>query len=78
MDPMVDMARIRRETLRWLILLTLNNARPLGAMEMVVLSVVQATYPDATPMELRRELDICTAESWCVWTSGQMDPGTRS
>ena len=32
MDPMVDMARIRRETLRWLILLTLNNARPLGAL----------------------------------------------
>ena len=57
MDSMVDMARVRRETLRWLILLTLNNARPLGAMEMVVLSVVQATYPDATPMELRRELD---------------------
>ena len=57
MDSMVDMARVRRETLRWLVLLTLNNARPLGAMEMVVLSVVQATYPDATPMELRRELD---------------------
>ena len=56
MDSMVDMARVRRETLRWLVLLTLNNARPLGAMEMVVLSVVQATYPDATPMELRREL----------------------
>lgn len=57
MDPTIDMARIRRETLRWLILLTLNNARPLGAQELVVLSVIQATYPDASPMELRRELD---------------------
>ena len=56
-EAKIDMARIRRETLRWLILLTLNNARPLGALELVVLSVVQATYPDASPLELRRELD---------------------
>ena len=53
----IDTARARREALRWLILLTLNNARPLGAMEGLVLSVVQSEYPDATPLELRRELD---------------------
>ena len=53
----IDQARVRREALRWLILLTLNNARPIGAYEGPVLSVAQAEYPDATPLELRRELD---------------------
>lgn len=52
----IDMAKARRESLRWLILLTLNNARPVGAYEGVVLSVAQSEYPDATAMELRREI----------------------
>jgi len=56
-DIPVDTARIRREALRWLILLTLNNARPMGAYEGPILSVAQSEYPDATPLELRRELD---------------------
>ena len=54
---MPDMERVRREHLRWLIILTLNNARPIGAAESVILTVAQAIYPDATPQELRRELD---------------------
>jgi hypothetical protein len=53
----IDLARARREALRWLILLTLNNARPIGAFEGPVLAVAQSEYPDATPLELRRELD---------------------
>lgn len=53
----VDLARSRRESLRWLILLTLNNARPIGAYEGPILAVAQSEYPDATPLELRRELD---------------------
>ncbi|MBC7215655.1 MAG: hypothetical protein H5U28_10705 [Burkholderiaceae bacterium] len=52
-----DPQRIRREHLRWLVILTLNNARPLGASEGPILAVAQAEYPDATPLELRRELD---------------------
>ncbi len=52
-----DLAKARRESLRWLILLTLNNARPIGAFEEVVLSVAQSVYPDATALEVRRELD---------------------
>ncbi len=52
-----DMTKVRRESLRWLILLTLNNARPLGAFEEVVLAVAQSVYPDATALEVRRELD---------------------
>lgn len=56
-QPPIDHARLRREALRWLILLTLNNARPIGAFELLVLSVAQSEYPDATALELRRELD---------------------
>lgn len=52
-----DLTKVRRESLRWLILLTLNNARPLGAFEEVVLTVAQSVYPDATALEVRRELD---------------------
>lgn len=53
----IDQAKVRREALRWLILLTLNNARPIGAYEGPILSVAQSEYPDASPLELRRELD---------------------
>jgi len=53
----VDMERARREGLRWLALLTLNNARPIGAYEGMVLTVAQSEYPDCTRLELRRELD---------------------
>jgi hypothetical protein len=55
--PTLDNEKIRRESLRWLILLALNNARPLGAYESVVLQVAQSVYIDATALELRRELD---------------------
>ncbi len=54
---MIDHAKVRRENLRWLILLTLNNARPIGASEEVVLSTAQAVFKDATQIEIRRELD---------------------
>jgi hypothetical protein len=54
---MIDQVKARREHLRWLILLTLNNARPVGVFEGPILAVAQSEYPDATMMELRRELD---------------------
>ena len=53
----IDHERLRREGVRWLILLTLNIARPRGAGGSLVLSVAQSEYPDATALELRRELD---------------------
>ena len=43
--------------MRWNILLILNNARPVGAYEELVLATLQSIYPDATALELRRELD---------------------
>ncbi|QEA14263.1 hypothetical protein [Comamonas flocculans] len=57
MTTSIDTSRLRREALRWLVLLTLNNARPIGAFEGPVLSVAQAEYPDCTALELRRELE---------------------
>lgn len=54
---MVDQVKVRRESMRWNILLTLNNARPVGAYEELVLSTMQAIYPDTSALELRRELD---------------------
>lgn len=54
---MLDQAKVRRESMRWNILLTLNNARPIGAYEELVLATIQGIYPDASALELRRELD---------------------
>jgi len=54
---MANMQKIRRETIRWNILLTLNNAQPMGAYEAIILSVIQAEYLDSTRDEIRRELD---------------------
>ena len=53
----VDHARVRREHLRWVLILTLNNARPMGCYDSVALATVQGVYPDATQLEVRRELD---------------------
>jgi len=53
----IDQARIRRESLRWYLILALNNARPQEICEEVIQSTMRAIYPDATPMEVRRELD---------------------
>ncbi len=53
----IDPAKVRRESLRWYILLTLNTSRPVDPHEAVVLSTIQGIFPDATSMELRRELD---------------------
>lgn len=52
-----DPEKQHRETLRWLILLTLNSARPLGAGELLIQNTVRAAVPDATPREIRMELD---------------------
>lgn len=54
---MIDPSKARRESLRWFILLTLNTSRPVDPHETVVLSTIQGIYPDATPLELRKELD---------------------
>lgn len=54
---MIDHAKVRRESMRWYVLLTLYNASPVGAFEELVLATMQGIYPDATQLEVRRELD---------------------
>lgn len=53
----IDHAKSRRESMRWYILLVLNNARPVPTHESLILSTVQGIIPDATALEIRRELD---------------------
>lgn len=53
----IDHEKLRRESMRWLVILTLSNASPIGAYEELVLATVQAMYPDATALEVRRVLD---------------------
>lgn len=54
---MIDQVKVRRESMRWNILLVLNNARPIGAYEELVLATVQSMFPDASALEVRKELD---------------------
>ena len=49
--------RNRHETMRWLLLLTLNISRPQEASTGMLRSVMTGVYKDATDMEVRRELD---------------------
>lgn len=53
----IELAQAERETLRWLILLTLNAARPVGAAETLILRTVQDVPLHVTAAQVRRELD---------------------
>lgn len=53
----VDMAKARREGMRWHLLNAMDKARPLGAIDTLLLDVVRCIYPDATPNELHSQLD---------------------
>ena len=54
---MIDDEKQRREFMRWVLLLALYNASPIGAWEETLLSTVQGIYPDATKLEMRRQLE---------------------
>lgn len=54
---MTDLIKARRESMRWQLLNALNKARPLGALDELLLSVMQAIYPDCTAKELHTELE---------------------
>lgn len=53
----VQAARARRGFMRWLVLLAANINRPTHSTQRFLLQIVHAEYPDATALELRRELD---------------------
>ncbi|MBP9800645.1 MAG: hypothetical protein KBD39_11080 [Sterolibacterium sp.] len=54
---MIDHGKQRRESMRWNMLSTLNKNRPYTLHEARLGEIVQALYPDASPLEVRRELD---------------------
>lgn len=55
---MIDqMNRARREGMRWMLILTLNYARPAAYSLNPVLDVVRQQYPDCTLRELCAELE---------------------
>lgn len=53
----MDAAKIRRESLRWYLILALYNARPEDVCEDVVQATMRSIYPDVTPLEVRQQLD---------------------
>lgn len=56
-DVPVDIEKARREELRWILLRTLDVARPVGLNEAIIMSAVVDLIPDITLQEVRRELD---------------------
>jgi hypothetical protein len=53
----VDMLKARREGMRWHLLNAMDKARPLGAIDTLLLDVVRCIYPDTTANELHTQLD---------------------
>lgn len=72
---MIDMAKLRREVIRWILLVSLNSARASGgASETLLLYMIQAEYPDATPLEIRGQLEYLADRS-LIKLSGRMETG---
>ena len=53
----IDIAKARREGMRWYLILVLYNARPEELAEELIQQTMRAIYPDAGQLEVRRELD---------------------
>lgn len=53
---MVDLAKVRRESMRWNLLNAINKARPYVSSGEFLLDVMRAIYNDATVAEVQREL----------------------
>jgi len=56
MSKTVDMEKVIREQMRWLILEALNAGRPIGCADVTVLSSVQGVIENATMLDVRREM----------------------
>lgn len=53
----IDIEKGQREDLRWLIITTLNAARPVGAPDILILTCVNDVLRQVTMNDLRKELD---------------------
>lgn len=54
---LVQIAAARRGAMRWHLLSAINLSRPHGMYTSGLLPIMQSVYPDATELEIRRELD---------------------
>ncbi|HFG8719844.1 TPA: hypothetical protein ACGH7G_001437 [Salmonella enterica subsp. enterica serovar Hvittingfoss] len=54
---MTDIIRVRRESLRWSLLVALNKSRPYTTSEQLLFDIARSIYVDATKLEVRQELD---------------------
>jgi hypothetical protein len=57
MTNSMDITKARHEELRWLILLALNAARPMGTSEVIIRRAIEPVIPGVTDLEIRREVD---------------------
>lgn len=64
---MVDITRVRRESLRWSLLVALNKTRPYTASETLLLDVSRAIYPDTTQLSCAGSLIIWQIAKWWSW-----------
>ncbi|WP_199052403.1 hypothetical protein [Aquitalea sp. ASV15] len=53
----IDPAKVRRESIRWYLVLAIYNARPNEITEDVIQQTMRAIIPDVSPLEVRKELD---------------------
>ena len=53
----LDQAKVRREALRWHLIVALHKARPYTYSEVQLLDVMRSIYVDTSALEVRRELD---------------------
>ena len=53
----IDPARIRREDIRWYLLVAADVSRPQGSYVEQMHAIVRSVYADSTEHELKRELD---------------------
>lgn len=56
----VDIEKARVEELRWVVLMALNAARPVGTSEIIIQRAIEPVVPGVTYHEIRRELDYLT------------------
>lgn len=67
------LAKVRREQIRWFLLVAANVSRPAGIYTEAMLPIIQATYPDATHKEVRVQLDYLEERNLVKITRDGMD-----
>ena len=70
---MIDIAKIRREDIRWHLLQAINLSRPVGIYTEPLLVIVRSVYPDATHQEVRLNLDYLEEREMVRITKDAMD-----